>query len=231
MSARGRGSPRRSGAGAEEEPARGREGVGFRDPLATATMAVVREQGYEAASLAEIGRRAGISRAALGRRFAGKADLVLAVMDANMADFRARVDAAYAGAPSWPDNLRAAGWELVRWIRENPEAVWFDTVGVREAGDMVRVRREELFGWGTALIDAGRPLAPDPGAVPASTPVIVVGSVVEALRREVEGSLPGDGGATVQRMMYAAVRPYLGEEAARAELEIEPPPDLRRGGR
>jgi hypothetical protein len=32
----------------------------------------------------------------------------------------------------------------------------------------------------------------------------------------------------VPRMMYAAVRPYLGEEAARAELEIPPPSDLAR---
>jgi AcrR family transcriptional regulator len=231
MGARGHRSHRRPGAGAEEQSAREGERVGFRDPLATAVMAVVREQGYEGASLAEIARRAGTSRAALGRRFAGKADLVLAVMDANMADFRARVDAAFAGEPSWPDNLRAAGWELVRWIGENPESVWFDTVGVRGAGDMVRVRREELFRWGTGLIDAGRPLAPDPDAVPRSTPVMVVGSVVEALRREVEGSLSGDGATSVPKMMYAAVRPYLGEEAARAELEIEPPPDLRRGGR
>ena len=34
----------------------------------------------------------------------------------------------------------------------------------------------------------------------------------------------------VPGLMYGAVRPYLGEDAARAELEISPPPDLAEGG-
>jgi hypothetical protein len=58
---------------------------------------------------------------------------------------------------------------------------------------------------------------------------MMVGSVVEGLRRQQEGTLPGDVVSLVPRMMYVAVRPYLGEEAARRELEIPPPPDLATG--
>ena len=56
--------------------------------------------------------------------------------------------------------------------------------------------------------------------------IIAIGGVAETLRRQQEGTLTADAVAIVPEMMYAAVRPYLGEEAARAELSIPPPPDL-----
>jgi AcrR family transcriptional regulator len=198
----------------------------FRDPLAMAVMEVVRERGYGRARVEDFLERAGMTRVDFDLGFAGKAEVTLAVMETNMADFRSRVGAAFASESTWPDSLRAAGWEMARWIRENPESVWFDMVGVLGAGDMVRVRREELFKWGIGLIDAGRAVAPDPAAVPRSAPILVVGSIVEAVRRHEEGSLLDQAFTSVPRLMYGAVRPYLGEEAARRELEIPPPPDL-----
>ena len=112
------------------------------------------------------------------------------------------------------------------WIRESPDSVWFDMVGVLGAGDTVRVRPEELFKWGTGLVDGA--LAPDPDAVLRSAPIVVVGSIAEAVRRHEEGSLLEQAHTSVPRLMYLAARPYLGEEAARAELEIEPSNLLRR---
>ena len=189
---------------------------------------MVRERGYELPGLEDFAARAGISRAELGRRFAGKSELTLAVLNGGIADFKARVGAAYAEVATWPGNLRAACWATAVWIRDNPEPAWFGMVGVLGAGDMVRVRREELFWWATGLVDAGRAAAPDPEAVPRSAAVQVVGSVVETVRRYEEGTLVGDAFTTVPRIMYGAVRPYLGEEAARRELEIPPPPGWRR---
>jgi hypothetical protein len=55
---------------------------------------------------------------------------------------------------------------------------------------------------------------------------MAMGAIVETLRRQQEGTLAEDVVEAVPKMMYAAVRPYLGEEAARRELEIPPPPDL-----
>ena len=94
------------------------------------------------------------------------------------------------------------------------------------AGELVRARREALFRWGASLVDAGRSLAGDPEEVPQRAGLLAVGAVVEELRRSQEGRLEGKIVAAVPRLMYAAVRPYLGEEAARRELEIPLPPDL-----
>jgi AcrR family transcriptional regulator len=198
----------------------------FAHPIAPAVMAVIRERGYERASVEQFLERAGIDRAAFDRQFAGKADATLRIFEAVSEDFQARVGGAFASAPRWPDSLRAAAWEMARWIRDNPEAIWFGMVGVLEAGEMALVRRDELFEWCAELVDAGRHLAPNPDAVARSAPLLAVGAIVEMLRREQERSFAGAIGAMVPQLMYAAVRPYLGEAAAQAELAIAPPPDL-----
>lgn len=55
-----------------------------RDTLVAAARSVFAETGYHAASLEAIAREAGYSKGAVYSNFSGKADLFLAVMDANM---------------------------------------------------------------------------------------------------------------------------------------------------
>jgi hypothetical protein len=100
-------------------------------------------------------------------------------------------------------------------------------VGVLDAGEMAQVRREEVFRWCASLVEAGREASPGEPP-PRSAALITVGAVVEGLRRQQEGTLRGDPVEVVPQMMYRAVRPYLGEEAALRELGIPPPPDLAR---
>jgi AcrR family transcriptional regulator len=198
----------------------------FEHPLASATMTVLREKGFDAATVAEICARAGVAETELPRRFTDIRLLALSVSEAYVGDFRARVDAAFKSEERWPDTLRAAAYETLRWIQDYPEATWWGTVGVLEAGEVARAHRDGAFAWASGLIDAGRQVAPDPAAVPAGAPLLAVGAIVETLGRRVQKKIPDDPVEAVPRMMYAAVRPYLGEEAARRELEIPPPPDI-----
>lgn len=199
-------------------------------PLAHAVMEVTNERGYELASVEEFVERAGISREEFGHAFSGKAEVTLRVMEACIADFRSRVELAYRSREHWPDNLRAAAYEAARWLTEDPMRTRWGMVSSVDAGDMVRARREEAFLWCASLIDDGRAVAPDPDAVPAGAPLVGIGAVAETLRRQQEGAVSADTVAIVPEMMYGAVRPYLGEAAARRELEIAPPPDLGRAG-
>ena len=202
----------------------------FEHPLAAATMAVLHERGFDAATVAEICARAGIGEDELPPALRDKRILALAVSEAYVDDFEQRARSAFDAGGRWPDSLRAAAYETLRWISEHPDAAWWGTVGVLEAGDVARARRDGVFAWAAKLIDAGREVAPDPEKVPAGAPVMAVGAIVETLGRKTQGSVPDDPLEAVPRLMYAAVRPYLGEEAARAELSIPPPPDLAPGG-
>lgn len=201
----------------------------FKHPLAAATMAVIHQRGYEQASVAEFCARAGISESELPPGFHNKHVLTLAVSEAYVEDFKARVSATFLTGGRWPDSLRAAAYETLRWLGRHPEAVWWGMVGAVEAGEVARARRDGVFAWAAELIDAGREVAPDPEAVPPGAALMAVGAVAEALGRRAQGTIFDDPVAAVPRMMYGAVLPYLGEEAARHELEIPPPDDLASG--
>jgi AcrR family transcriptional regulator len=198
----------------------------FVHPISKALIAVVHERGFEAAGVEEICERGGIDADDFARRLGSKVQATTAVFEAYIGDFRRRVAAAYDAEPDWPANLRAASYETVRWMNAYPEAAWFGMVGVLGAGDMALVAREELFKWCAGLIDAGREAAPDPAAVPAAASMIAVGAAVEVVRRQQEGTFGGTTAETVPQLMSAAVRPYLGEAGAQAELGVAPPEDL-----
>jgi AcrR family transcriptional regulator len=208
-------------------PRKGREL--FRHPLAAATMAVLHERGFDATTVGEICARAGVSRSELPRRFNSKRLLCLAVSEAYVGDLKARVRSAYAAGGVWPDCLRGAAYESVRWIVDHQDAAWWGTVGVLAVGEIGRAKRDVVFAWGSTLIDAGREVAPDPDAIPRGAAMMAVGSIVETLGRRVQGTLSDDPVVAVPRLMYLAVLPYLGEEAARRELTIPPPEDLAAG--
>jgi AcrR family transcriptional regulator len=203
----------------------------FTNPLTAAVVEAINERGYVEASVEDILARAGMSREEFDCEFSGKPDLTLRVSEALLGDFRRRVGAAYESEETWPANLRAAGYEAARWLLENPDAMYFGMVRLADAGEMPRVRREETFLWCASLIEDGRAVAADPEAVPPMASLLAIGAVAELLRRQQEGSFEGDTVAVVPQMLYGAVRPYLGEEAALRELEIPPPPDLADGGR
>jgi hypothetical protein len=202
----------------------------FEHPISSAFFAAVRERGFGLLAVADLLPTAGMDGEEFAAQFEGKADLALRIFEAAIGDYRRRAARAFESTPTWPDSMRAAAYETARWIETNPDAAWFGMVGALEAGEMVRVRREEIFRWAAGLIDAGRAVAPDPGSVPAAAPLVAIGAVAETLRRQQEGSLEEDVVEAVPKMMCAAVRPYLGEEAARRELAIPPPPDLGAGG-
>jgi hypothetical protein len=61
--------------------------------------------------------------------------------------------------------------------------------------------------------------------VPAFAAESIVGAIAQLMARNSERDDPRDPVAAVPEMMYLAVRPYLGEEAARRELTIPPPSD------
>jgi AcrR family transcriptional regulator len=198
----------------------------FADPIATALVEIVAERGYEATEVDAVIARSGVGRAEFERRFAGKEDCVRQVFEAFIDDFIWRIRSAYAGEARWPDSLRAAAYASGDWMDEHPRTAHFGMVDVLAArSEIIRVRREEIFQYCAGLIDAGREVAPDPAAVPAAAPVMAVGAVVQIVSMRMQKGEDLAMAQLVPELMYGAVRPYLGEEVARAELAIP------RGGR
>jgi AcrR family transcriptional regulator len=198
----------------------------YSHPLAHAVVSVVAERGFHDATVEQIVERAAVERAEFYRLFDSKADAAGRAFDAYIDNFQGKVKSAYDSATLWPDRLRAAAYATMRWMIENPEGTRFGMVSALEAGERPRLCRERVFIWCAELIEDGRKFAPEPAAVPEGAALMAVGAVVELLSRQLQGTIDADPLETVPKMMYGAVRPYLGEEIARRELEIRPPSDL-----
>lgn len=92
------------------------------------------------------------------------------------------------------------------------ETVW--------ASELTGALRDHLFGEYIAMVDAGREAAADPDSIPPFTAEGVVGAITEVIVRRLGVENDLELADLVPEMMYLAVRPYLGEEAARRELTV-----------
>ncbi len=207
----------------------GRSGGGgavgpFVDPIAGALVEIVTERGYEATDIGAVVERAGTTRAEFHRRFADKEDCVQKIFEAFIEDFVGQVRSAFEAEARWPASLRAAAYATTDWMDEHPDTARFGMLDVLAAhNEMIRVRREEIFVWCATLIDAGRAVSPDPDAVPEAAALMAIGAVVQIVVRRMQTGEDLGLGQLVPELMYGAVLPYLGEEAARAELAAPRP--------
>lgn len=133
-----------------------------------------------------------------------------------------RVGEAYAAERAWVDGLRAVAYELRDFLREDPararamvlEAPFgnAETRGIRESGAAALA----------ALIDLGRAEAVAPDSLPAAVSEISAAVIYNRIHVAVEAGDPLDD-QIVRELMYTAVMPYLGTEAALAELNMPRP--------
>lgn len=187
-----------------------------------ATLDLSFSQGYEAISVEELLARAEVSRADFERLFGSKEACAIAVFEHFRAGFDVEVRAAYEGEASWPDSLRAAAYAVARWMVAHPREVRFGGVEMLWAGEMAQTHREATFQSFVDMIDAGRGQLDDPESVPKYAPERAVGAIAELAAKRLQRSTVGIY-ELVPELMYLAVLPYLGEEAAARELTYPGP--------
>lgn len=183
------------------------------------------ERGYDDVTVEEIADRAGGSAEDFESAFGSKDDCARILVEEGAVENMRLVRGAFDAEESWPDSLRAAAYAHARWLVENPQIAHFGVSELLRAGEMANVLRERIINSYLEMLEAGREVAKDPDSVPASTAESIVGAIAELMARNGERSEPRDPVAAVPEMMYLAVRPYLGEEAAHRELTIPPPND------
>lgn len=184
------------------------------------------ERGFAQVTVADLCGRAGIERAEFERRYADLDDCFFEAYEVEVRRFT-RLMAAAAGPGTWRDRLRATAYALLSFLSEDERLTNFVAVEVRAASE----RAQLLFGQGIEplfdLIDEGRN---EPGASPSltrSTAEQVGGGIFNQIYGALgQGQPLAPASRIIPEMMYAAVLPYLGADAAREELTLGPPADL-----
>jgi AcrR family transcriptional regulator len=193
-----------------------------RAALLTATTAVVAERGYADTTLAAILDRAGVGELAFRRQFADTEDAFCVAIEQATDDLLGRAAPAFGGQPRWSEALRAVAYELRDFLLEDRARARAMVVESFTACERSRQVRERGMAALAALIGLGRAQLDDPGAVPAKTAELTAGAIYNRIHAAVESGAELED-AMVRALMYTAVRPYLGLEAALAELEAPRP--------
>jgi AcrR family transcriptional regulator len=184
------------------------------------------ERGYGDLQLADLLQRADLSEAAFHRQYADLEALFTAVLGEIYAEFFTAAQRALDGQRGWRDRMRATAYALLRFLRRDERVARLAAVDAQNAGEGAQRLFLETFNRLVDLIDEGSAEASGPDS-PSRATALGVGGVVFARIQEAvaEGEL-GLGEEEIPELMYGAVFPYLGAEAAAEELRIPPPPDL-----
>jgi AcrR family transcriptional regulator len=195
--------------------------------LREALLDLCAERGYENLELPVLLECAGVDQAAFNRHYSDLDGLFTAVLGDVYDEFFASAQEAVADQRGWRDRMRATAYALLRYLRRdervaNLAAVEAQTAGPAGAQELFLDTFDRLVD----LIDEGSAEAGGPDSPSRATALGVGGVVFARVQQAVaEGEL-GLGEEEIPQLMYAAVFPYLGAEAAEQELHIPPPPDL-----
>jgi AcrR family transcriptional regulator len=192
-----------------------------RERLIVAMLRAASELGYRGTNVQDVIERAGVSRPTFYEHFANKEDCFLAAFDTSAKRLRDKVEAAVGGGESWRDRVRLGLEAVLSFVRAEPDTARTIIVEARAASADAVMRRVELLDHFSNCLDTqARELLPETSQRSEITASGVVGGVEALLysrlcKDEFEGIeelLPS--------MMYFAVLPYEGHEAASEELAL-----------
>jgi AcrR family transcriptional regulator len=207
------GTPGSRGRDVLADPARAR--------IAAATISLIGEHGYAAATIEMVCERARAGRAQFDRCFAGKEDCFLSLHDEVASELCERMTDAAEGAAAWHDRIWAAGWAAVRFFEEDPLRARFLIVEIGGAGAGAQARRDRMLHSLADLIDGGRKELEQPRLVSRCTAEIVAGAIYGTLVGKLEEGGLGRRDEFLPEVVYMAVMPYLGSRAAEDELSVQ----------
>ena len=161
--------------------------------------------------------RAGITRKAFYKRFEDKEQCFIAAYERELARLLTLTLEAFETQDEWADRVRAALSALLHALARDPTAARLCFIEVMTAGpDAIAARNEAMRGF-TIIFDTGR--LEDDRERPAALALNMVGGMSEIVHREVAAGKSEDLPGILPDLMYTAVLPILGPEAAERELE------------
>jgi AcrR family transcriptional regulator len=209
-------------------PPRGRHGLppeviarSQRDRLLEATMRIVAEKGYAAATVADLTKQAGISRTTFYELFADKEACFLAAYNASVDALVRQISSAYEAEQRWPDRARAGLATLLAALASDPAQARLAFVDVAAAGPAAQRRFRAAIQRLTPFLDEGRDFAPGGRRLPANTSRMAAGAVVGLISDELVAGRADELPSLLSDVLFATLVAYLGPDAAAREVGEE----------
>lgn len=190
-----------------------------RERLLAAMLRAVNELTYREVSVQDVLERAGVSRPTFYVHFENKEACFLEAFDSAAAQLRERLETAAGEGETWRDSLRLALADLLRFAAEDPDAAMSLIVDARAACPEALRRRDELLDGFASCLDQRVRAEGSPASAPSGIAAAgIVGGVEALLYSRLYRGETDDLESLLAPLMYFAVLPYEGHEAASVEL-------------
>jgi len=176
--------------------------------------------GYEQTTVQDALTSAGLYRQAFYDNFDDKEDCYLEALEAGSAWVELAMRRAIGDEDGWREQLRGALYGLLAFLDQEPAIGRALLVEVHAAGPRAVSKRTEAMERAAKAIDLAREESADDA--PAISAEAVVAGILAVLHSRLAGRDDGSFTRLLPELMYLAVLPYFGAEAAAAEMRSGP---------
>jgi AcrR family transcriptional regulator len=194
--------------------------TGKRERILEGMLEAVGRRGYEQTTVQDAIEAAGLYRQAFYDSFSDKEDCYLQALEAGArwAESAMRESAA-AEEPNWRGRTRGSLRGLLEFLDSRPGIGRAVLVEVHAAGPRAVEKRTEAMVRAARLIDLAREEGDD--TAPAISAEAVVAGILAVLHARLAGDREDGFELLLPELMYLAVLPYFGADAAAAELGFD----------
>jgi AcrR family transcriptional regulator len=197
-----------------------------RERVLAAMRELVAGRGFQEVPVAEVIRRAGVSRKTFYELYASKEECFVALYDQELERLLFPVLQAFQGTEAWVDRLRTALGVLLGALAANPAAARLCFVDVLSAGPKALARRNGAMAKLDPLFDRKNVSTAVGSTRPRAVTAGAVGYLSEVLNREIAGGRVAELPGLRAELMYTLTLPFVGPHNAGKELAREGDEDV-----
>lgn len=190
-----------------------------RERLLAAVVRVIARKGYDATSVADILKEAGVGRESFYELFDDKLSCLLAAHTVLVDHLEATVKAVYDEPGAWADRVRRSIAAMLEWFAADPAAARVTLVELAAVGAVSRERFQEYFRRFTKLLEAGYDEV-ELGAARPQAPELAIGAGIARVYEEVVNGRATELPSLLPELTYEVLVPFVGEEDARTQQRL-----------
>ena len=179
------------------------------------------DKGYQAVTVADIVRRAGIARSTFYENFRSKEDCFLAAQQNAVSTLLERVVEAAGTFESWPERVRAGLTAFLECLIEEPALARLCIVEALAAGPAAVKYHQESQQAFVSLFRLGRGVLPRGAELPETLEEAVVGGILWIVYQRLTVATAETVSELLPDLVEFALTPYLGVERAREMTVVE----------
>jgi len=187
-----------------------------KERLMAAIVRVSAAQGYQATSVADILKVAGVGRESFYRHFKDKEECFVAANDTLIEALESQVDEAYAQPGPWPERVRRGLDVTLEWFAADPDVARVMMIEMGTVGPISSDRFRKTFRRFIGLLDDGGKFVENAPDLP-NIASIAGGAVFARVYEEVALGKASELPNLLPQLTFELLLPYIGETDARKE--------------